>query len=613
MEEYVNDYWVIPSEKDVNYDVIQRNRAATILQDTENIETRQFAWHELNLWYSTLLTGRSLPGFRWGAEGVDDGELTPVDLRTENLVENVGQTFLAKAASSPLRPTLVPHGASWKTAKNVKLADKFLFGVWRQTHAEDMALQLFNDTYATGLGCLQVCFEKGDKAVSVESVFTDNVIIDNRECAGRAQPRTYRIRKPVHRSVLEEMYQKKLAKPKREYMPRRARGKDWEIVVEIWRLPDADGKNGYHGVVACGEILAEEEWTESWVPLVFMHWTPRYSGFMTKGGIEQVVPYQVRHNELNDTIEKAQRIACRPALVAPASTQFDWSQWDTDNIGGILLYHGMEPRDLKMSSNLTELYGERERNKAACYSHMGLSEMFAMGDLPQQVRMDSSAGMREARNMEDARHLWLWRNYERARLDLARTIMRVLGRADDSAFVSIYKPYAATTSGRKIAWEAIRDLNDDCYTWEMAAASLAQQTPAARRETLRDWRSRGENQASGGEMISNPDLERLEDLEIAAEEDIERHIEILENEEYEAPDVLTDTSKGLMMVKANYHRLLRYEDLDQSHPIIKNHRRWLVDAAARIASAMPAPQPVPQLAPFQPTQGMPGTSAGINA
>lgn len=621
------EWWEIPDAKGMRpdeFEAKQRHRAITILSDTARIEERQYAWHQLNLWNSTLYTNRQLVGFRWGASIDDQAELWPANLRTENLIENIGQTMLAKAASSPLRPTLVPHGASWKTAKAVRLGDRFIFGLWRQTASEDASLAMFNDAYTAGLGCLQVAVDPGPKPrVVVESVFFDNVVIDNRECANRATPRTYRIRKAVHISAINSLYKKKLKPKGKQYLNNRPQGKEWEIIVELWRLPDADGKNGYHGVICCDEIIHEEEWTETWVPLVFLHWQDRQSGFFTKGGVEQVIPYQVMQNELNDVIKENQEISCRAGVMAPASTQFDWSQWYS-KAGRVLLYHGMAPTELKLSTNLEELYAERERNKTAAYSHMGLSEMFAMGDMPAPVRFDSSAGLREARNMEDARHLRLWRAYEVARLELARTLLRVVARMDKAGggegpgFTAIYKPYGGSFAGKEITYESIRHLNENDYEWEMAPASLAQMSPAARREQLAAWVSRGQSNAGAGQatqMQTNPDIELIERMELASEEDIERHLEILESGEYEKPDFMTNFSKGMMMVTENYHRLLRYADVKKSDKMIQNHQKWVIECASAMAEAAQQEQQAPQMqqsmAPYQPTQGMAGTSSAV--
>jgi hypothetical protein len=632
MEEY--NWYEIPSGRgmsDADYRQVQRQRATEQLSNCAKIEERQFAWFRLNLWYATLYNNRELVGFRWGADVNDQSELWPVNLRTENLIENIGQTMLAKAASSPLRPTLIPHGASMATARAVKTADRFVFGLWRQTSAEHQCLQMFNDAYTTGLGCLQVSKTQKDQIV-VEPVFYDNVVIDNMECANRAEPQTFRIRKAVPLSQLKAMYKKDvcgdpLEQTKGKYLANRSQGKEWEIVVETWRLPDPDGKNGYHGIVAAGRILFEEVWKESWVPLVFFHWTDRGSGFFSKGGIEQVIPYQLTQNDLNDRIDESQRISCAAGLMASAATQFDWSQWYSD-AGRIVLFHGMEPKPLTIPTNLAELYQERQRNKDACYSHMGLNEMFAMGDYAPSVRFDSSAGLREARNMEDARHLRLWTAYERARLELARVLLRVTARMDKDDFKVTYKPYGASFAGTDIQYKDIKLLTESEYEWEMAPASLAQMSPAARRETLMAKLARGQMEMGEGadaQMVTSPDLEMLERFELASEEDIERHIELLETGKYEKPGFLTNKTKGMILITANYHRLRRYNDVDPQ--ILKNHEQWVISAASQQKAALqqsammqgqqmgmqPGPGGGGGMVPYQPTQGMPGTSAAVAA
>jgi hypothetical protein len=129
---------------------------------------------------------------------------------------------------------------------------------------------------------------------------------------------------------------------------------------------------------------------------------------------------------------------------------------------------------------------------------------------------------------------------------------------------------------------------------------------AARREFLRDQASRAQANTTGqtARMVSNADLEMIEQMELASEEDIERHMELMENGDYEPPDEMTNLSKGMMMVTANYHRLRRYKDVKKSMPMIQNHIRWVLKAASIVRGAAMAQQ---QMTPFAPTQGMPGT------
>lgn len=606
--------WYMP---DKGNDRDEVERAGLLLAECAEIEQRQSAWYELNLWNSTLYTNRELIGFRWGADDNSISELWPKNLRTENIIENIGQSMLSKASSSPLKPTLVPHGNSWKTERWVRTADRFLFGVWQQTQAEDACVQMFNDAFTAGVGCVQIAYDDSANggAVSVESVFFDNIVVDNRECANRASPRTFRIRKVVATESIEALYGIEFSAEAKKYRYGcdRPMGGGFSVLVEVWRLPDSKGKGGYHAVACNGVMLSEGKWKNNWVPLVFFHWQDRQSGFFTKGGVEQVIPYQVIQNDLNDDIRTSQKIACRALMSVQANTQLDIEAWQSGP-GTFLMYAGAEPKAIVFPTNLSELYQERERNKAAAYSYMGLSEMFANADMPQQVRLDSSAGVREFRNMEDSRHLRLWTKFENARLQVARAIMNVLSISEGAeAFTAAYHPGGAKASAKKIPYEAIKGLTEDHFTWQMAATPLSQMSPAVRREVLRDYASRGlvtKGSDEARRMESNPNLERIEDFELISSEDIDGHLETLEDGDYRPPmQGITNISLGIMKVTANYQRLMRYEDVTPALPMMRNHIRWITKAASIAAAMAQPPQPPAQMTAFGPTQGVNGTSS----
>jgi hypothetical protein len=610
--------WWEPNKDDPDDEA---HRAGALLEETALIEQRQNASHELFLWNSTLLTNRELPDFRWGQVDAAETELWPTNLRTENLVAEIGEAMLSKACSSPLKPTPVPHGMSWKTERAVRMLDQFIFGVWRQVKAEDACVQMFRDAYMAGAGCVRVSFDKRDDSLHVAPVFPDSIVIDNRECHNRRQPRVYRIREVLPRADVEERYghqfdERPLGK-QGKYHDSRQVADGWVVVVTAWRLPGPDGKGGRCTTVACDRVLEDKAWKHDWVPLVFFHWQDRTSGFAVQSGVEQVVPFQVIQDELNDDIRESQDIACRPRMKINANAHIDVSQWD-NAAGRFLMWSGSEPEPLIWPTNLNELYNERERNRARCFSRMGLSEMFANADLPEGVRLDSSAGVREFRNLEDGRHLRLWSNFEAARLAVAKTILLVLSISPSAdAFTTMYHPGGARASAEKIPWEAVKDLTADKFSWTLEATPLSQMSPAARRELVRDWTSRGLLQSGSDEarrMEGNPNLERIEELELSGADDIVRHIGILEKGNYSAPNELTNCTLGIQKVTANYHRLHKYYDdetgdSDVPEEIFQNHIKWIV-AAVAIQQAAVAPPP---MTAFQPTQGMAGTSSATVA
>jgi hypothetical protein len=365
-------------------------------------------------------------------------------------------------------------------------------------------------------------------------------------------------------------------------------------------------------------MLLDESWTSSRVPLDYFHWSDSLSGFFGKSGVEQLVPYQMRQNELNDAIEMSQDIACRARLLVHANSTIDVSQWDNE-AGRFLMYAGVEPKPFLWPTNLNELYHERERNWKRAYSAMGISEMFANADLPQGVRLDSSAGVREARNMEDARHLRLWTRYEKFRLSVAKTGMWVLSEHPGAKQYSVNAhPKASRPGAKKIQFDALKVLSDDDYNWSLEAVPLSSMAPAARRELVRDWASRQLiDPDEERRMEGNPNLERIEDLEVASQDDILRHMSILENGKYEAPTEMTNLTYGIPKIRSNYQRLMDYEDVDQE--VLNNHVEWILAGMAIQKSALQQQQQeqmaqqqqqqMYQAAAFAPTQGMPGTSA----
>jgi hypothetical protein len=591
------------NEKDSRRD---EKMAADLLASTSEIEQRQGNWYQLNRWNTILLTNRDLPAFHWGCEYRDMG---PVDLRSENLVESIGESMVSKAASSPVKPTPVPTGRSYKTERAIRTLDAFQFGVWRQAKAEEAAITSYLDAYAAGIGCVWTSFDGKKKVLRDQAVFFDNLVIDDRETLNRCPPQTYRIRQVVPRERIEATYGVKLEarKPNERYHAERNMGDGYEVLVIAWRLPGPDGEGGAHAVVAGNRVLHWEKWTHDWVPLAFFHWQDPVVGFHPKSGVEQLLPDQITQNELNDTNKAQHDMAARLRLMAHANSSMDWSQWDNEDFR-VLMYAGVKPEQFEFSlAHLQHLYQERERNRGAAFSFMGLSEAFGQADLPQNVRMDSSAGIREFRNLEDARHLRRWSRYEQFRLQIAENHLLVLSTSKDAdAYNVVYHGGRPGARSRSIPYAAVKEVTKDQYTWHFEATPLSSVSVASTRELTRDFGSRGMgDEGDQHRMFSAINATLTEELEMASYDDILRHLEVLEDGGYEEPTEITNLTYGVKKVTANLHRLLNYEDVPPE--VIDNHYNWIL-AGLSIQQAAVAQQ---TMTPFQPTQGMAGTSASI--
>lgn len=598
-------WWQPKAPEGVNDAEWEQDRAANLLAETAAIENRQSAWHEFSLWNSTLFYNRELPAFRWG-NLIADQELQPANLRTENLIQTIGESMLSKACSQPLIPTPVPHGSSYTAKKSVEQLQKFIAATWRQTESEDVATQAFLDAYVSGIGAVQIHYD--NETLSVEPVFFDSIIIDNRECVNRTPPRTIRKRLVMPRATVEATYDVELSGARSNYtVVNREMSSDWTVVVEAFRKPDKKGKNGRHTTVCCGHILADEPWKDDWVPILIFHWADAGSGFFGRSGVEQCIPYQVAQNELNEAIKNTQDICSRPRILAHANSNIDVNQWDNE-FGRILGYTGTEPKPFNWPTQLSDLYQERERNRATCHSYFGLSEMSTGADLPTQVRLDSSAGVREFRNMEDSRHLRLWTRFEQFRLAIAHRFIDVLSRKGSGKFQVSYFS-ANRSSAECISWDDIKEVQKAQYSWTLDAVPLSSQSPAARRETLSAWTAQGKIKPTDDiNMVGNPDLERIDEMEMAGVDDIKRYMALMERGDYESPAEYTDFTYGIPAIIDNIKTLKKFTE--GVHPeAIALHERWILEAIntqksaiASVPAAPPAPTPG-----FDPNQGVQGT------
>lgn len=601
-------------------------RATALIQETASIEQYQSTWHQLALWNAVLYGNRQLTGYNWGAAQDASIELMPQHLGPENIIAEIGDSMVAKASASPMKPTPVPHGASWKVEQAVREVDKLMVATWRATESEDACVRAFLDAYISSVGAVVDYYDESKQSLCAEPLFFDQLVIDNRECVGRREPQTIRIRRVLPIATIEGRWGVKLDNTDRKYVDYRDIGEGWDVVVEAFRLPDAKGP-GRHTTATRGRMIADEPWDESWIPVELFTWGDRLSGLFGPSGVEQLVPYQEKQNELNDVIHKSQDITSVPRMLRHANTQLNMDEWDNE-AGRFITFTGQPPTPLNWPTNLTDLYQERERNKAAAYSHMGMSEMFANQDMPQGMRFDSSAAIREVLNMGDARHLRLWTRFQGFKLRVAKMHMRVLGRKPKNDYAPVYQSRRAGRS-RKIPYAALKVLTDDDYSWTLDADSMATTLPASRRETLRDFSSRGmADPAQARRFESNADLERIEQLSLSSYDDIDRHIGLMMQGEYEEPDGdLTNIDAGLVAVLANLHYIRCFDDDTEERSLTKAiqlHVQWLAAAAAikteqqqaaqqaamQQAAQMAAVQNGPgQTASFAPSQNVPGSAA----
>lgn len=598
--------WYVHEDDD---EYSKQQRAKDLFATTAAIEQDQSQWYQFALYNSVLFNNRAISGFSSGVNEPSTVGLTPSNMLTENLIQSKGETLIAKAASSPVRPVLYPRGASFKTYRRVREANKWIQGSWKSLRAELKCLLAFTDAFESGIGCIKVEWDAQDEALCIENVFYDNLVINNRECANREQPLEYRLRTTVPIEAVERRWPGVEFDPNvlnRDHVRHRQLRDGWTVMVEAWRLPSY-GCPGRHVVAVGGTLVVDEEWDHPTTNLVFFTPYPPTTGFYGRSGVEKLIPHQLRLNRLNEVIEDAQDLVCRPRLLAHAGSRFSVAQLD-NRVAKALFYTGIEPKPLNWSTNMAELYEERERTRRVSGEDIGLSEMSSSAVLPQGVRLDSSQGVKQFRNMEDGRHLPVWMRYEEFRLEVARKIVEVMiwnpGANPKTVFQGGGRARIET-----IDFEALRDLEEEEFTWSLEALPASSASPAVQRDDLEQAAAGGQVPQGSLSLTSLPDAEFLDQVRTSGSDYARFVVEEAQEGRVVTPDPVSHNIElTVLFMRASLRMLLQMEDVDRE--VILAHESYIRQAAAHINTPQTM---IPPPAASPPTdQGVmpsPGTAA----
>lgn len=559
-------------------------RAGAMFEHARNIELRHQEQHENNLLYAQMYSNRELPSFDWGLGVSYEVSLSPISRLSENLSLSIVDTFVSQIGKNRPKASVVLRGAPWSLRRAARSLDRWLYSAFLMLGLYRKGKAVFRDAAIFGFGCARVDTDSRGR-LQVDRVFPDDILVDQRECLSGQDPVHVFVRRVM--TYAEAKARFGLTDPeietaaRKKYLIYRGHGPEHVVVVEAFRRSTVNEKGkrlpGWRMCAIDGKIIDEEAWNEEWLPLVFFNWTPPVNGWYNPGCVEQVFPYQIRLNEINEKIRAAQDLMSVPRVLVPSGSQINVNQV-TNEIGKFIKYTGpLKPEALNWPGASPEIYGERDRLVKSCYEFMGISQMSAQARAPENARFDSSAAFREFNEIEQARFTDLSQRFEEFYLELSKTICRVMhrqGRGYDEQM--IWRPHAKSKRSVPINWAEI-DLDEDAYTISLEASSILNMSPAARLEALEQMRARGDISAEQYlQHMNNPDLEMLASLAAAASEDIDRVIELLEDGEYEAPTEFQDLINGIQKVHHAYLKLKEWDEVPLD--IYENFETWILAA-----------------------------------
>jgi hypothetical protein len=578
-------WWVSPeeaAESEMEEEMLEKTRANSLLNCARALENVQREVHEQNLWSAQLYSNRELAAFDWGFGHLYRASLAPISRVGENITVRVVDTLVSQLGKNRPKPKPVARGASYHLRQSIRKLDKFLYGEFQRNKVYNLTKQAFRDACIFGFGCLYVYVEKknGSDSVCMERVFPDEILVDQMEAVAAGRLRHIYRRRVLPVEVVAATYNIDEEELKKHalnyaYLDYRPVGQGWVVVVEGYQAA-TDSSPGRWVVATHDKILDEGEWKYDWFPYVFFNWQTPVSGFYSPSVVEQVLPYQIRLNEINEIIRDAQDIMARPRILIAEGSRVN--PLEIDNVvGRFIKYAGVKPEAITWPAMNAEIYNERERLVRSCLEHFGLSNMAATATPPPSARFDSSAAFREFNAIQDDRLSDPAQRFEQFHLDLAELIIRAIKASEAHPKTVWYSGYKKSRT-EQIDWDDI-DLEDNSYTMTMEAVSIYTMSPASARDELEKQLAMGLiTPEQYRHELSSPDMEGLYSLQAAAADNLDLVEELLEAGEWRAPEPTQDLVSGITQMTLAMLALDKYEDTPMDVKL--NFINWITLARA---------------------------------
>lgn len=526
--------------------------------------------------------------------------IRPVSNNLENGIQSVVSTLVSKIGANKAKASIISRGANFGVFLKSRLLDRFLWSEFVHHEIHRKMKRCFKDACIYGTGFLKIDLDGDD--IYCERVHPSEMVVDQRECISNELPLQMHQRKLVSKLWLKKTYAKKGTKNSAHiarlideveskddlyanYIA--SGGADQVLVIESWKLATRDGSgDGRHTICIENCTLVDEVYSRDRFPFVIQKWEEPESGFYGRSLVGDMIGYQIRLNDINETIRLGQDLMCVPRLLIEEGSSVQVQQL-SNRMGKGYKYRGTKPEAVTWNAFNSEIYNERDRLVAAMFKFAGISQLTAGGELPKQARLDSSEALREFNAIEDARFGDKTQAYEESTKCVASHLIELNAKKHRAGKKATVRNFRMGNTVDLISWKDV-DMEKDMYVLEIGASSIINQTPAARKDTLQGWLAGGiitpdQYKAWSG----HEDLERLADTMSASNDYIEYQIDKMLNGKAMTPDPNMNIAMGLPVVLDTYNQV---RCLDAPDQIASNLRNWITAAKDMLQPPAPPPQ-----------------------
>lgn len=610
-----------PIGEDLEYD---RARARSVVRSALDLQQEQSEVHNLNLLYGQMYDNRSLAYFDYGTNAFVRASMRPVSTVIENHIKRAGDTLVSLVGKNRPKATVVTRGADFARIQMAQSLDKWIWGNTINTDHYGLATNAFRCSLPFGFGGVKICYEEGH--IEQKAIFPDDIIVSQREVSATGHYSHLFHRRVLPLEAVAEEFgcdadelladdSVLLASETSQYRPV---GRGWVVVVEAW-LRATDGGPGRYVAATSGRLLRDEAWDREWIPFVFFHYSAPISGrsFYTPSLVEQLLPYQIRYNEICEVIRNAQDLS-RAICFNPIGSRVDTNALYAKHLRVLNHTAGMAPTFQVLPTVDASLYEERARIPQEMFADTGLNEM-SNASMPANVRLDSSKAVREVNLMQDGRLADLAQRFEKYHLDCFKMFINVASKYATKGETTLWYAGGNKTCAETIDWGELNleDDDGDIYTLQLEASSAFAMSPSAMRDTVEDQFNRGLiTKEEYMEQLATPDSEAVVNVATAASRSIKGTLVSLLKGQYVAPLKEQDLVMGTQLVTNSLLDLTnptKYKKGSVPKELISVHRQWLASASAilkRVENANAQGQMQPN--PMEPMNAPPGGLVGPN-
>lgn len=535
-----------------------------------------------NMLYYRMYSGRwletmSIANFVWQQYGDGSGvvgqQQAPLTL---NVTASTIDTLKSKLGKNQIKPTAITNGSIYEQRQRTKLFNKAIFGLLREGGAYVNSIQTLANALIFGTGESHVYADTDEKKVKIESVFTDEILVDPGD-GYYGKPRSKYRRKFIGRRKLMEAYPDKADQIEKVsgIQLQNKMHDEMMLVVEAWHIGHGNAP-GRHMICIDGCALMDDE---SWNYKCFPHAVLRYermpTGYWGQGVAEKLKGIQTEINFTLARMREAMRRFAKPWVFLERGSKVNPKHMD-NAIGSMVFYEGATPTIQQVQAIAPDQYRYLESLYARAFEIVGLSQLSAQSQKP--AGLDAAVALREYQDIETERFAALARGYEQYFVDLARACVDIVDHEFGDEYV--LSTYSKDEGLESVKWGDVK-LPSDAYLIQVWPQSSLPQKPEARLQKVIELMQGGLiDPQTGLEMLDFPDLESHMNLILAPSRVVFQILEKMcfENAEQILPEPNMDLQLCLKIGNGYYNWCLLKEFPDEKLNMI----REFIDHANRL-------------------------------